>query len=258
MPDLFLYSDGASESLVMDEVVGFLTEVGLGAKFCGDFLSHLSLNSEEQSELGLLLDRTRVHDIEKPVDSLKESTFPDQLFEKELYDGFWVQRIFSKFFLKKNPDELLQNSFHLIVTGKLLGTFGFRRYHARVIISGLPSLISTSGLVEGPARPREYYFLKAEFLHSGKDIAELDQFFNGRFISPDDPGISKTVGAYALQPLLHHFSGKEFCDDPQCSLFNSHWQEEVIRIQCRGSLCPECAEEIRRIGRESSASRPSS
>ncbi len=257
MPHLFLYSDRAIESLAMGQVLGFLSELGLEVEFCGDFLSCLSLKPSEQSELNSLLQQARVHDIEKPIDFLQNSTHSDKLFEKELYDGFWVQRIFSKLFLKKNPDELSKNRFHLLITTKLLGTFDIRRYHARVVISGFPSLISTSGLVQGPARPMEYYFLKAEFLRLGKDIAELDQFFDGKFILPEDPRISKIVGAYVLQPLLYHFSGKRFCDDLQCVLFNSHWQEEVLKIQYRGALCSECAEEIRKIGKARSMLQPS-
>lgn len=243
---VYLYSDGPSQSLVMEDVVGFLSGLGLSVEFRGNFLGFLSLEAEETVELDSLIRKARVFDIEKPVE-LSDNLRPSDVFEKELYDGFWVQRIFSKFFLKKHPGELEKTGFHAVVTGRLLGTYGSRRYHARVIISGFPSFISTSGVVEGPARPREYYFLKAEFVRSGKDLAELDEMFRGKFVDYEDDKITKIASAYVLQPLLHNFSGKEFCQNGGCVLFNSHWQREVLDIQYSGVLCAECEGEISRI-----------
>ena len=243
---VYLYSDTPSQSLVMEDVVVFLSDLGLSVEFRGDFLSFLSLEAEETVELDSLLQKARVFDIEKAVD-FSGSRRPSDVFEKELYDGFWVQRIFSKFFLKKHPGELAKTGFHAVVTGRLLGTYGSRRYHARAIISGFPSFISTSGVVEGPARPREYYFLKAEFSRLGKDLAELDEMFRGKFIDYEDERITKIASAYVLQPLLHNFSGKEFCQNGGCALFNSHWQREVLDIQYPGVLCAECEGEIRNI-----------
>lgn len=245
---IYLYSDSPSQSLVMQGVTDFLTDLGLSAEFRGDFLSYLSLAAEEMAELESFLSRARVFNIETPVDFF-ETHPPAEPFEKELYDGFWVQRIFSRFFLRKHPGELAENGFHAVITGRLLGTYGSRRYHARVIISGFPSFISTSGLVEGPARPREYYFLKAEFVRSGKDLSELDEAFREKFVDYEDERITKITGPYVLQPLLHHFSGKEFCENPKCGLFNSHWQKEVLDIQYSGFLCAECESEIRKIAK---------
>ncbi len=232
----------------MQGVTDFLSDLGLSVEFRGDFLSYLSLGAEEIAELESFLSRTRVFNIETPVDFL-EPHLQSEPFEKELYDGLWVQRIFSRFFLRKHPGELAENGFHAIITGRLLGTYGSRRYHARVIISGFPSFVSTSGLVEGPARPREYYFLKAEFIRSGKDFSELDEAFRGKFVDYEDERITKITGPYVLQPLLHHFSGKEFCENSRCALFNSHWQKEVLDIQYSGFLCAECESEIRKIAK---------
>ncbi len=245
---VYLYSDSPSKSLVIQDVTDFLTNLGLSVEFRGDFLTYLSLAAEEISELESFLSMARVFNIETPVDFF-ETHPPSEPFEKELYDGFWVQRIFSKFFLKKYPGELSENGFHAVITGRLLGTYGSRRYHARVIISGFPSFVSTSGVVEGPARPREYYFLKAEFIRSGKNLSELDEAFRGEFVDYEDERITKITGPYMLQPLLHHFSGKEFCENGKCALFNSHWQKEVLDIQYSGFLCAECEREIRRIAK---------
>ncbi len=245
---VYLYSDSPSPSLVMEGVTDYLSDLGLSVEFRGDFLSYLSLGAEERAELESLLVKARVFDIERPVDFFQPH-LPPEAFEKELYDGFWVQRTFSRFFLRKHPGELAKNGFHAVITGRLLGTYGSRRYHARVIISGFPSFVSTSGLVEGPARPREYYFLKAEFIQSGRDPGELNEMFQGKFVDYEDERITKITGPYVLQPLLHHFSGKEFCGNDRCALFNSHWQKEVLDIQYTGSVCAECRGEIRKIAR---------
>lgn len=245
---VYLYSDSLSQSLVMEDVRDFLSNLGLSVEFRGDFLSYLSLRTEETAELESLLPMARVFDIEKPVD-FSENPQPSDVFEKKLYDGFWMQRIFSRFFLRKHPGELAKNGFHAVITGRLLGTYGSRRYHARVTISGFPSFISTSGLVEGPAKPREYYFLKAEFSRLGKDLAELDEMFRGKFIDYEDERITKLTGAYVLQPLLHNFSGKEFCENNRCALFNSHWQKEVLDVQYSGFVCAECESEIRKMAK---------
>ncbi|MCY3985874.1 MAG: hypothetical protein OXF23_02375 [Candidatus Dadabacteria bacterium] len=245
---LQLYSDSLTHPPVMEGVVDFLSDLGLSVEFRGDFFDFLSLGAGEMAELESLLRRARVFDIERPVD-FHGAPASSEPFEKELYDAFWVQRIFSRFFLGKHPGELAKNVFHAVITGRLLGTYGSRRYHARVIISGFPSFISTSGLVEGPARPREYYFLKAEFIRSGRDLAELDEAFRGKFIDYGDERITKIAGVYVLQPLLYNFSGKEFCENSKCTLFNSHWQKEVLDIQYPGSLCAECGGEIEKIAK---------
>jgi len=243
---VYIYSDSPSKLLVIEQVTNSLTELGFSVKFRGDFLNYLSLGVGETAELESLLAKARVSNIEKPVDFFQNQR-SSELFQKELYDGFWVQRIFSRFFLVKHPGELIKNSFHAVITGRLLGTYGSRRYHARVILSGFPSFISTSGLVEGPARPQEYYFLKAEYIRLGKDLSEIEEIFRGKFIAYEDERITKVVSAYVLQPLLHNFSGKKFCENNGCSLFNSHWQREVLNAQYTGSLCSKCRDDIREI-----------
>jgi hypothetical protein len=102
---------------------------------------------------------------------------------------------------------------------------------------GTPNLISTSGLVEAPARPREYYWLKAGFIQSGRDIAELDSVYKERFIEYNDSKMTPILGSYALQAVAYEVSGQEFCDDRSCCLYNSHWQEDVLSAQLDGKFC---------------------
>jgi hypothetical protein len=118
---------------------------------------------------------------------------------------------------------------HLAFTNRLIGTWdqSDRRYHARVSIYGWPSIISTTGVVQGPARPREYYF----GLMAGLDEEEVREELKGRFIDYGHPRLTGILKGYTMQAVLYHLIGEPFCDDPDCRLFNAHWQEQMIRAQ---------------------------
>ena len=141
---------------------------------------------------------------------------------------------------EKLGEELNGKYIHLIFTGRLFGTFEDRRYHARVVLMGTPSLISTSGLIEAPAKPREYYYVKGRLIQSGMDTAELDNIYKGRFVEYDDPKITSILTSYALQVIFYELTGEAFCDNAACCLSNSHWQEEVLKVQHEGVLCDKC------------------
>lgn len=252
MPSVFVYSDSPPKRLAGEEVAGFLRTLGLRAEFRGDFLRFLSPGREKAAEFESLLSRAGVRDIESPVEILREDVSPPEpagAFVPGLCDGFWAQRIFARFFLRRFPWALSEGGFHVVLTGRLLGTFGRRRYHARAVLSGFPSFVSAAGIAEGPARPREYYFLKAELAKSGGDPGALDELYRGKFVERDDERITEIACSYVLQPLLHNLAGKEFCGDGGCALFNSHWQREVLDVQYEGKLCAECAGEIAAIAR---------
>jgi hypothetical protein len=90
-----------------------------------------------------------------------------------------------------------------------------------------PTLISTTGIVEAPAKPREFY-LKKQF---GIDPLLLKENFKGRFIDYEDTRLIEAMKGYVMQAFFFHLTGNPFCEDPRCRLYNVHWQEEVIRAQ---------------------------
>ena len=53
----------------------------------------------------------------------------------------------------------MQFIFILFFTNKLICTYDYNdyRYHGRAIICANPSIISTTGIIEAPAKPKEYY-----------------------------------------------------------------------------------------------------
>jgi len=150
-----------------------------------------------------------------------------------LYDGYRLQMAYSDLL---HDEESGVEHLHLVFTDQLFGTWDpdDLRYHVRVNVCGYPSLISTSGIVEGPAKPREYYLLKQQYEAmgmGGSRLMELKEQFAGTFMDYDDPRLTGAMKGYAAQCLFFHATGEPFCDDPECRLYNAHWQEELIRAQ---------------------------
>jgi hypothetical protein len=107
------------------------------------------------------------------------------------------------------------------------------RYHARTVVCGTPAIISTTGIVEAPAKPREFY---APFA----DRESLKRKFAGRFIDYGDATmIADAAAGFALQALFFFVTdGEPFCDSDSCRLYNAHWQEDMIRTQVeRPTIC---------------------
>ena len=84
------------------------------------------------------------------------STTESQYKELILYDGFMMQRLLETMI---NENESNTDHVHIVFEDRLICTFSEEdwRYHARTIIAGSPSIISTSGIVEAPAKPKEWY-----------------------------------------------------------------------------------------------------
>ena len=161
------------------------------------------------------------------------------------YDGFELQNIYRDLLIPPHPplEKRGRGDFsfphiHIIFTNQLFTTWedDDRRYHTRASIYGFPSIISTSGIVEAPAKPREFYLLKQQYGIVGRDdlaIAEFKKKFKGRFIDYNDPRMTEVCKGYTAQALFFHITGEPFCEDKGCRLFNAHWQEELIYSQLK-------------------------
>ena len=143
-----------------------------------------------------------------------------------LYEGFKLAALFGRLVPK---GELSLECCHIAFTNQLFGTWdqNNHRYHARVSIYSFPSLISTVGLVEAPAKPKEFYLRR----QLGSDPTILKEEFKGRFIDYEDPRLTEVTKGYLLQALFFHMTGDPFCKDEGCRLYNAHWQEGVIHAQ---------------------------
>ncbi len=244
----FLYSDYPSDALHIETIREHLKKIGIKSEYLGNYYKYLGISEDEVSVLSVKLSSIHISDTEKEneyfvpddirikreTDIIKNRKSPDT---KILYEGRLLGSMLFLPLIRKNPEIVKSNDLHIVYTSRLFCTFGDKRYHARVVLTGIPCLISTSGLVEAPARPKEYYWLKASFIQGGRDIEELNDMFRDRFVDYDDPKITDILYSYTLQVIFHFLTGESFCLDKNCCLYNSHWQEEVLSAQLRGDLC---------------------
>ncbi|MEM4262780.1 MAG: hypothetical protein QXY98_03480 [Thermoplasmata archaeon] len=153
------------------------------------------------------------------------------------YEACGLMRFYREFLNGANE---LFPAIHVIVSDRLLMSWSEddSRYHARAILLGLPCIISMSGLVEAPARPREYYLEKQAIGILGGTDVSLKRRFAGKYLEFDDERTPIVLGGYILQCLFYAMTGEAFCDDRDCMLFNAHWQEEMLHAQIEsGKLC---------------------
>jgi len=225
-----------------------MAEVKVREEFFSFFLSLVAAErrKEEIENIAKKLAGARIRDIKK-----KDAEISPLLMEVEhekrlirgesrafgiLYDGIKLSNIYRELIV---AEEKTWSYCHIVFTNRLFATWdeSDRRYHARVSIYSFPSLISTTGIVEAPAKPRDFY-LK---LQMGFDINFLKKEYKGQFIDYDDERMTEVMKGYVMQALFFHTTGEAFCDDVNCRLFNAHWQEEVIHAQLKSKyeFCPK-------------------
>lgn len=143
-----------------------------------------------------------------------------------LYDGFELQNIASENILD------MDDTLHIVFTNKLTVTFDNDdfRYHARAIISSNPTIISTTGIIEAPAKPKQYYLdLLTNF--SEEKIDEIKEKYKGEFLEYHDSRLNEIIEGYILQAIIYYKTGEAFCEDKECRLFNAHWQKDLFYSQ---------------------------
>ncbi len=155
-----------------------------------------------------------------------------------MYDGFELQRLVSGLVPQ---DEIALDMLSVVFTTRLTCTydFGDYRYHGRALIGANPAIISTTGIIEAPAKPREYYLDLMQSMRHGLNIEALKKKYAGTYLERHDDRLPRIVQGYLLQAAFYHITGEPFCDDAACRLFNAHWQADLIRSQIQsGRLCP--------------------
>ena len=169
-----------------------------------------------------------------PEEVLQERSPPRNIV---LYDGFELQGVFSGLV---PPDELRLDTLSVVFTTRLACTYDCDdlRYHGRAVIAANPGIISTTGVLEAPAKPREYYVEMMQMARMGLNEGVLREKYSGTYLEYDDPRMPRVIQGYLLQAAFYHMTGMPFCGDPSCRLFNSHWQADLIRSQIEsGRLC---------------------
>ena len=248
---VFFYPDQGKEPVNYSKLCGWLEQslkgtakVELRRDFLNFYLERIPAKKKarEKRRLAEAFARIRVRD---PF----RREFPDQLLPGEIayqeknlassprkigaiYDADQMMRLFLELIPK--PEQGL-NFLHLIFTEQMVARFvEGERYHLCIGYYGYPSIISTTGLREAPARPREYYLRTKAGEPKELVQAELGE----RILQKSDPRINQVIKGYILQAVFFQITGEPFCQEPLCQLYNAHWQEEMLRAQLNGKLCP--------------------
>jgi putative metallopeptidase DUF6775 len=154
-----------------------------------------------------------------------------------LYDGFKMQRLLETLI---NKNESNTDHLHIVFEDRLICTFDeeYWRYHARTLVCGVPSIISTTGMVEAPAKPKEWYIRQLELAAYSLDPEDennevsVEKFAVNKYLDYGDYRINFIAVGYVLQALFFFLTeGNPFCNDSNCRLYNAHWQEELIHSQ---------------------------
>lgn len=246
---ILLYDDGVSQALNIEEVAEYLSQkMTVEVEIKGPPFSSLQ---DKFPEYARKIAGLKIQDTTRILPSGQEPLYGEIEYEKRrilgktkafgvLYEGIGLQRIFWELIPR---EERNFNFVHIFFSNRLFATWeeSDRRYHARVSVYGIPSLLSTTGAVEAPAKPREYYLLKKQYEMLRKDLLELNDTFRGRFIEYEDERLTEVVKGYAMQAVFYSLTGNPFCEDKGCRLYNAHWQEEVIYAQLDSEyeFCPE-------------------
>ncbi len=236
---IHLYQEGNLEGLNIEDLGEYLSEkTHLPFRLLGNIYKGLS---EERIEaLAERLAKIKVRDPGKRF-TLGVPLPAEMDYEKRrirsprwkmfgiLYEGVLYQEIVSDMIF---GGELDLNHCSIFFTNQLFGTWdrNDRRYHARTSLYGFPNVISITGLVEAPAKPKEFYLKK----QMGLPLELLKEEYQGRFLDHGDPRMTEVLKGYAMQAFFFHLTEDPFCKDPDCRLFNSHWQEEVLHSQMDG------------------------
>ena len=103
------------------------------------------------------IEQARITDAKQPFEKQPKQQQQHDSLMIPLYDGIVLQRLFADTITSA---EISIAHIHIIFTSLLTCTFNDDedwRYHGRAIICGTPSIISTTGIIEALAKPREFY-----------------------------------------------------------------------------------------------------
>ena len=177
------------------------------------------------------------------MDSTTKVEDANDISEVYMYDGFELQK---KLRYLNEDMEIL----HIIITNRLTCTFdeNDNRYHARAVICANPAIISTTGIIEAPAKPREYYFEAMALKSQGLGIESAKEKYKDRFLEYNDKRLTRIVEGYLLQVIFYNITGESFCEDIQCKLNNAHWQRDLLFSQIEiNNLCKKHSEILKNL-----------
>ena len=240
--EIILYNEGITRELDIEVIAQYLTQKigGVRVKVRGNPFS-FNLPQNRLSDYARKIAGSKIQEIRQKILPGQEPLYGEIKYEKRrmlgktkafgvLYDGFYLLRLFGEVISR---EECCLEFVHIFFTNRLFATWddGDRRYHLRTSVYAFPSIISTTGLIEAPAKPRQYYRLKQQYEMLGKDLVGLKDRFKGSLIDYEDTRLTEVIKGYAMQAVFYSLTSDPFCEDNGCRLCNAHWQEELIFAQ---------------------------
>ena len=252
---IFLYDEPAVQEIQISNLKNFLIEtfsVDVEVKKC--LFNNLNERTVERISGCRIFDPKTsfktYHPNKREVDFEKKVCQDTKLMEKTtmvenaeriedvvMYDAFEIQNIIYDIVIDNNSNP---SNLHIVFTNKLICTYDTNdsRYHGRTVICSNPAIISTTGMIEAPARPREYYFEAMKDKMRGLSIQNAKKNFKQKFLDYHDQRLSKIAEGYLLQAIFYYMTGDAFCNNLDCRLNNAHWQKDLLYSQLKiGKLC---------------------
>jgi len=244
---IILYNEPSVPEINIKRAKKFLLEVfGIDIQIKENIFQNLNEKTCEK------IASTRIFNLkksyEKHTPSIKEISIElenkDMSNKQEmiLYDGIELNEIVKEIIPKA---ENTLNTLHIIFTNKLTCTFDENdfRYHARAWVGSNPIIISTTGIIEAPAKPKQFYMdLITNF--SEETIGQIKKKYKGEFLEYKDVKLAEVIEGYMLQAIFYYETGDVFCDNKHCRLFNAHWQKDLFISQIENKKMCEKHEKI--------------
>lgn len=240
---IFLYDEPAVSQIQLERLASFLRET-----FSIPVETRDSILKFSKKDTAEKIAACRIFNLIKPYErhnpNADEIIFEEANFENTsktenivMYDGFEMQKALTE--LIPETERKLE-SFHIFFTNKLTCTYDYNdyRYHGRALIGANPSIISTTGIMEAPAKPREYYLELMSNYAQGINVKSIKEKYKGTYLEYNDVRLSQIIEGYLLQTIFYFETGDAFCDKIECRLFNAHWQKDLMYSQLEnGKLC---------------------
>jgi hypothetical protein len=250
---IILYNEPTVPEIQIEKIKQFITDTfQIKVEVKANFFERLQGKTFES------IASTRIFDLKKQFK--KHTPTQDEIqIEKEnqdtteqdtmtLYDGFELQHIIAE------NISITDNTLYIIFTNKITATFDNDdfRYHARALISSNPTIISTTGIIEAPAKPKQYYLdLMTNF--SEEKIEEIKEKYKGEFLEYHDSRLNEITEGYVLQAIMYYTTGDAFCENKECRLFNAHWQKDLFYSQIENKkLCDKHQKDLKKIRNQAS------
>lgn len=242
---IFIYDEPRVPEIKITCLARFISDlIGVEVEIRENIFEYLKSSKTIASELSSIRVLNPYSPFERHDPTSEEIEFEDQfLYDRSssnniiLYDGFELQNILKKAIVDHESNS---SNLHIAFTTKLTCTYDLQdcRYHGRAVICSNPSIVSTTGIIEAPAKPRAFYTGIYQNMTHGLNLDALRSQFRGRFLEYHDKNLDKVVRGYVLQTIFYYYTGNPFCDSKECVLYNAHWQEELLHSQIVvGKLC---------------------